>query len=212
VAICISPIAARYPRQQVNPSRKTEQHTIMAIDPTDPTSAHARNRSMFSVFLIPLLVIAADQASKWWILTVAQLPIIGKIEISSIFDLTFVQNYGVSFGQLRADSPIERWGLVVLSGVIALIFAIWLVRSDRSLTRLALACVIGGAIGNMIDRVRFGYVVDFFDFSGLGFPWVFNVADAAINIGAALLIIDMLLEPKVKPETTAPPGSPDKPA
>ncbi|MCU0881769.1 MAG: signal peptidase II [Hyphomonadaceae bacterium] len=144
---------------------------------------------------------AADQLSKWWILNVVQLQIIGKVEISAIFDLTFVKNYGVSFGQLRADSPIERWGLVALSGAIALIFTIWLIRSDRWLTRLALAIVIGGAIGNMIDRVRFGYVVDFFDFSGLHFPWIFNVADVAINIGALLLIIDLLLEPK--PEKAA---------
>lgn len=166
------------------------------IDPTDPNGAHARNRRLFSIFLIPLLVIAADQAVKWWILNVVQLQLIGKVEISAIFDLTFVKNYGVSFGQLRADSPIERWGLVALSGVIALVFTIWLTRSDRWLTRLALAVVIGGAIGNMIDRVRFGYVVDFFDFSGLHFPWIFNVADVAINIGALLLIIDLLLEPK----------------
>jgi signal peptidase II len=175
------------------------------IDPTDVNGAHARNRQVFSIFLLPLLVIAGDQAMKWWILNVVQLQLLGKIEISAIFDLTFVKNYGVSFGQLRADSPLERWGLVALSGVIATVFAIWLVRSDRGLTRLALALVIGGAVGNMIDRVRFGYVVDFFDFSGMHFPWIFNVADVAINVGAGLLILDMFLEPKARPTPQAAP-------
>lgn len=137
-------------------------------------------------------VIGADQLSKYWVLAIIRLQEIGKIELSSVFDLTFVRNAGVSFGLLHADGQIERWGLVVMSGVISCAFLWWLRSAERSLSAVALGLVIGGAIGNLIDRARFGFVVDFLDFSGLWFPWVFNVADAAITIGAALLILDYM--------------------
>jgi signal peptidase II len=146
-------------------------------------------------------VLALDQASKYWVVNILRLPEIGKIEISSLFDLTMLRNYGISFGAFTADADWERWALVGLSGVIATIFAVWLTRAKRGLTILALALVIGGAVGNMIDRVRFGYVVDFFDFSGMYFPWVFNVADSAITLGAILLAIDMLLNPDEPPQS-----------
>jgi signal peptidase II len=129
------------------------------------------------------------------------LPEVGKIELSSIFDLTMVWNYGVSFGALKADVAWERWALVGLSAIIASIFAVWLTRAKRRQTILALALVIGGAIGNMIDRIRFGAVADFLDFSALHFPWVFNVADAAISLGALLLALDMLLNPDEPPQS-----------
>lgn len=141
---------------------------------------------------LALAVIGADQLSKFWIVSITRLPEIGKIELSGVFDLTFVRNAGVSFGLLHADGQIERWGLVVMSGAIACAFVWWLRSAERHLSALALGLVIGGAVGNLIDRARFGYVVDFLDFSGMYFPWVFNVADASITIGAALLILDYL--------------------
>jgi signal peptidase II len=146
-------------------------------------------------------VLALDQLSKYWIINVLMLPEIGKIELSAFFDLTMVWNYGVSFGALKADAVWERWALVALSGVIATIFAVWLTRASRAQTILALSLVIGGAIGNMIDRIRFGAVADFLDFSALYFPWVFNVADSAITLGAALLALDMLLNPEEPPQS-----------
>lgn len=138
-------------------------------------------------------VLALDQATKGWILGPLRLAERGAIELSSIFDLTFVRNYGVSFGLLRAGSEFERWLLVAMSVVISAVFAAWMRTAERRLTAIALGLVIGGAIGNMIDRVRFGYVVDFLDFSGLYFPYVFNVADAAISVGAGLLVLDFAL-------------------
>jgi signal peptidase II len=140
-------------------------------------------------------VLALDQLSKHWVINVLELPKLGKIEISSLFDLTMEWNYGVSFRVLAADTMWERWALVGLSAMISLIFAIWLSRAKRVQTMLALSLVIGGAIGNMTDRIRFGAVVDFLDFSALYFPWVFNVADSAITLGAILLALDMLLHP-----------------
>jgi len=156
----------------------------------------AKDRILLGLVPATLLFIA-DQVSKWWILEQIQLPRLGRIEISPIFDLTMVWNYGVSFGLLKAGSEWERWGLVVLSGVISAVFAVWLARAERRLTALALGVVIGGALGNMVDRIRYGAVADFLDFSGLYFPYVFNVADAAITIGAAVLFLDLMFnDPK----------------
>lgn len=154
-------------------------------------------------FALAGLVFAADQLTKFWVLdTLAFSPPgcleahIGcqRMELSPLFDLTMVWNHGVSFGLFRADSPIGRWVLVAVTGAIAAGFSIWLTRTRRDLRICALAAIVGGAAGNLIDRIAYGAVADFFDFSGLGFPWVFNVADAAINVGAALLLTDFLLE------------------
>jgi signal peptidase II len=122
----------------------------------------------------------------------------GKIELSPIFDLTMTWNRGVSFGAFQADG-LARWGLFVVIGAIAVGFSIWLFRAERWLTALALAMVVGGAVGNLIDRARFGAVVDFLDFSGLYFPWIFNVADASISVGAAVLLLDQVLAGRKQP-------------
>ena len=160
-------------------------------------------------FALAAFILAADQASKFWILEVLRLPSIGSIEVLPFFNLTMVWNRGVSFGLLAADSEIGRWGLVILSGVISLVFAVWLLKVARWSTVLALGLVIGGAIGNMIDRIRFGAVADFFDFGRI-FPWVFNVADSAITIGAILLAIDLIRHPDDQP--TPPASTADGPA
>ncbi|MBY0564274.1 MAG: signal peptidase II [Hyphomonadaceae bacterium] len=151
--------------------------------------------------ILSAIVFVVDQISKWLILGPGRFSPPGCleagvncrfVELSPIFDLHMVWNRGVSFGLLRADSDVGRWALVALMLVIAGIFANWLRTADRRLTAVALGLVIGGALGNVIDRIRFGAVADFFDFSGLWFPWVFNVADAAITVGAVLLAIDMI--------------------
>ena len=152
------------------------------------------------VLLVPLIV-ALDQLSKWFVLQVPAFNAMGcldntqrcgQIEVASIFDLSMTWNRGISFGTFQADG-IMRWFLVVMTSAIAIGFALWLIRAVRSWTAFALALVVGGAIGNVIDRVRFGAVVDFLDFSGLYFPYIFNVADAAITVGAVLLFADQFL-------------------
>jgi signal peptidase II len=133
----------------------------------------------------------------------------GGVEVSSVVDLTMVWNRGVSFGMLQADSGLGRWALVVFAAGVAILLAVWLRRVRRPFAAIALGLVIGGAIGNMIDRARFGAVVDFIDFSGpwfgwaiggwaVGFPWVFNAADAAINVGAAFLVLELILDRRPK--------------
>lgn len=153
---------------------------------------------IISVLLIAI-IIAADQFSKFYVLNTIKLDQIGHLEISRIFDLTMVWNQGVSFGALRASNEFGRWALVGLAGIISILFFFWMLREPRKLSRFALVLIIGGAIGNMIDRVRIGAVADFLDFSGLGFfPWVFNIADCCVVIGAGLLMLDMFLAPEDK--------------
>jgi len=159
-----------------------------------------RLRLLFAGLIIPL-VVALDQWSKHQILGDPRFNALGcldgskgcgKIELSSIFDLSMVWNRGMSFGALQSEG-IMRWVLFAVTLVIAIGFAVWLFRAARWLTGLALTLVIAGAIGNMIDRARFGAVVDFLDFSGLMFPYVFNVADTAVTVGAILLFLDQFL-------------------
>lgn len=147
----------------------------------------ARSNPLFWKGVIAAIVIAAlDQLSKFWIVHQVKLPQKGKIEISGIFDLTYVQNYGASFGMLSG----ARWLLAALSIAIASGLVYWLGELKRPVAGIGAAFVIGGALGNLYDRIAYGYVVDFFDFSGLMFPWVFNIADAAINVGIAFILLD----------------------
>ena len=159
-----------------------------------------RFRMMLVLGLIPIVVIL-DQWTKYLVLNEPRFNALGcldrteacgKIEVSSIADLTMVWNRGISFG-LGQSEGIMRWVLFAVTLAIAIGFSIWLFRAARWLTGLALALVVGGAIGNMIDRVRFGAVVDFIDFSDVWFKYVFNVADSAVTIGAILLFLDQFL-------------------
>lgn len=162
-------------------------------------------------------VFALDQATKYWILEGLQFSPPGcleshfgcrKIEISGIFDLSMNWNYGVSFGMLTAGGALSRWALVLLQLGIAGMFVWWMRSAERRITAWALGFVVGGALGNLMDRVRFGAVTDFIDFSGpwftlgsipVGFPWIFNVADASITVGALLLAYDFLRHGEGKP-------------
>lgn len=142
---------------------------------------------------LAVLTLVLDQLSKWWVVGPLDLVAKGQVPVlSPVFNLTFVANRGVSFGFLTADGDFGRWALFVFSAVIAGGFALYARKLDRRLPAVAVGLVIGGAIGNMIDRARYGYVVDFLDFNGLFFPWVFNVADSGITVGMALLVLDSL--------------------
>ncbi len=148
------------------------------------------NRHGWTAYGLALAIIVLDQLSKHWILFVYDLPTRVSEQVVGPFYLTMVWNQGVSFGLLRADQDLGRWLLVAFSVLVAIALAIWARRGDRTLMALALGLVMGGAIGNAIDRARFGAVVDFIDVSRLYFPWVFNIADAAISVGVVLLLLD----------------------
>ncbi|MEO1251605.1 MAG: signal peptidase II [Pseudomonadota bacterium] len=152
--------------------------------------AHARSNSLFWRGAGAAVIIAAlDQLSKYWIVQQVRLPDRGKIEISGVFDLTYVQNYGASFGMLSG----MRYFLAALSIGISIGLLYWLGNLRRAIPAAGVAFVVGGALGNLYDRLAYGYVVDFLDFSGLMFPWVFNIADASINVGIALILLDAWL-------------------
>ena len=141
-------------------------------------------------------IFVVDQASKYAITDLLGLDeLTAERVIAPIFNLRFVANHGVSLGLLHADTNLMRWGLVAMTGIIAALVALWMTRERNRQDRIALGLILGGAIGNILDRVRFGYVVDFADLHfGDWRPFlVFNVADAAITIGVLVLLVRALL-------------------
>lgn len=142
---------------------------------------------------LAIAVIAADQASKAWLYT--YLVSTGRriVEVLPFFNLVAVWNYGVSFGILNAGPSAGTWAFVGLALTIVIVLAIWVAKADRVLPAVALGLVIGGALGNVIDRIRLGAVFDFIDLHAMGVHfWAFNVADSGISIGVALLLMDSL--------------------
>ena len=141
------------------------------------------------------IVFFSDQLVKWVVVEHLQLPSRGAIDVLPIFRLTWVGNHGVSMGFLTATTPLGRWLLVALTVAIAIGVLVWLWREKVRGDALALGLVLGGALGNISDRLRFGFVVDFLDlhFGDIHPFLVFNVADAAITIGVLLLLLRALL-------------------
>ena len=173
----------------------------MGVEEAPPHPA-AFTRWGVMAYAVAAVVVALDQLSKYWVLDVAHLADRSPIRILPIFQLTLVWNPGVSFGLLRADSPTGRWLLVAFALAIVIALAVWARRMSRPLLALSVGLMLGGALGNnLIDRVRFGAVADFLDFHALFFPWVFNVADSAISIGVALLLLDSFVHSRDRAAT-----------
>ena len=179
-----------------------EEEAAPAAEPIDyqpfraPLPAELRLKRTRSVSLvIAFLVFALDQATKWVVAYPLQLEFRVTIELADFFNLTFVKNTGVSLGLLSADGELGRWLLVAMTAAIAIFVALWLWREKRRDDSTALALVLGGALGNIVDRTRLGYVLDFADLHfGEWRPFlVFNVGDAAITIGVLLLLVRALL-------------------
>ncbi|MBW6401471.1 signal peptidase II [Roseomonas sp. HJA6] len=150
-------------------------------------------------------ILVSDQLSKWWILEVARLPEVGRIPLFEAgpfsLDLTMVWNRGVTFGMFAGEGPWHHLALALVAAAIVAFLIRWMARAENRLTAIALGAVAGGAIGNVIDRVRFGGVVDFVDAAGWGWHWyVFNIADAAIVCGVIALVADALFRPKPRPK------------
>ncbi|MCX7354546.1 MAG: signal peptidase II [Alphaproteobacteria bacterium] len=142
--------------------------------------------------LIAVFIVALDQASKWWLLE-----LMGRdprvIEVTPFFNLVLGLNRGVSFG-LFDSAEMGPWPFLLLAAAITVALLVWLAKAGQRWTATALGLIIGGAVGNAIDRVRFGGVVDFLDFHALGRHWpAFNVADSAICIGVIMILIESLL-------------------
>ncbi len=153
-----------------------------------------------AAWVTALAFFVTDQVTKWLVDGPLGLKAQGdQLLLLPIFDLTRVHNYGISLGLFQAESDTGRWILVALTAAIAGLVAFWITREDKRGDQLALAMVLGGALGNIVDRVRLGYVLDFLDlhFGAVRPFYVFNVADAAISIGVVILLIRALL---VRPE------------
>jgi signal peptidase II len=136
----------------------------------------------------------ADQAHKAWMLYVYDIAARGIVRIASFFDLVLVWNRGISYGLFPQESALGRLGLILFAFGASAGLAAWLARVDTKLTAVSIGLIIGGAIGNAIDRILYGAVADFFSLHAFGFQWyVFNIADAAIVAGVVGLLYDSLV-------------------
>jgi signal peptidase II len=166
-------------------------------DMSDTQKALVQSASRWSTlvwFAIAAVVVFADMETKRW--ASDSLELYRPQELLSWFNLTLAHNYGAAFSFLSDAGGWQRWLFMVLAGSVTLVLFVWLVRLPRGewRTGLALGLIIGGAVGNLVDRVRLGYVVDFIDVHYGGWHWpAFNIADSAITCGVILLLLDALL-------------------
>ena len=157
-----------------------------------------RNSRLGPGIIAAIAVLILDQASKVWLLFVFDIAHRGAVRVTPFFDLVLAWNVGISFGWFQNDSQIAQISLMVVKAVAVIVLAIWMTRSRTSIATLALGLIIGGAVGNGIDRFAYGAVVDFALFhlqiGGNTYNWyVFNLADVAIVAGVAALLYDSFL-------------------
>lgn len=148
-------------------------------------------------YLLACLIVVIDQLTKYWVSSVFSYG--ETLELLPVLNLTLVHNMGAAFSFLSDAGGWQRWFFAAVSLVVSVVLVVWLYRlpARQTLLATALALVLGGAIGNLWDRVVLGYVIDFIDFHYQSHHWpAFNVADAAITLGAALLILESFLAPK----------------
>lgn len=146
-------------------------------------------------FAIALAIFLADQLTKWIVTEPLELRSVGQIYLLPVFNLTWTENFGISLGLFNAETNLGRWILVAVTSAIAIGVAFWIGREKALWDKAALGMILGGALGNILDRIRHGYVVDFADLHFGDFrPFlVFNVGDAAISIGVVILLVRAFL-------------------
>lgn len=143
-------------------------------------------------YAVAAAIVLADQLSKWWILAAVMDPP-REIALLPFFNLILAWNRGVSFGFLGELGWIGPWLLSGLAIAIVIALTVWLSRLSDRYNAISIGLIIGGALGNVIDRLRFGAVVDFLDVHAAGYHWpAFNLADSAITVGVAFLLIESL--------------------
>ncbi len=140
------------------------------------------------------LTLALDQGSKWWMLEVYGIQDRGVVAVAPFLNLVYVKNRGISYGLFQLDHQLGQWLLAGFAGAVILVLAVWLARGITSkLVAASVGLIMGGAVGNAVDRLLLGGVADFFQIHAFGYHWyVFNVADAAIVAGVAGLLYDSL--------------------
>jgi signal peptidase II len=142
---------------------------------------------------IAALTVLVDQVHKAWMLYVYDIGAKGSVAITPFFDLVLVWNRGISYGLLPQEGALGRFGLILFAFAASFALAAWLARLAAPLGAASIGLIIGGAIGNAIDRIAYGAVADFFSLHAFGYQWyVFNIADAAIVAGVAGLLYESL--------------------
>ncbi len=163
-----------------------------------PSTVSTRRRLVLLGLLAAAAAVAVDQSIKLWLLFGFDLPLRGVVHLAPFLDLVPVWNFGISYGLFPQASPLGQWGLLAVKAIAVALLAIWLARAGTRLTALALGLIIGGALGNSIDRLVYGAVFDFVSLhlttANFSFRWyVFNFADVAIVAGVAALLYETLL-------------------
>ncbi len=156
-------------------------------------------------FLVALLTLALDQASKLYLLFVDVLTLREPLRLAPFLDLIVVWNRGISYGMFQQHTELGRWALTLISIAAAIGLSVWMRRTTSRLLAVALGLIVGGALGNAIDRIAYGAVFDFIHFHVGSFSWyVFNVADAAIVAGVIGLLYDSFVLEKRRVEAAKP--------
>jgi signal peptidase II len=150
--------------------------------------------------VVAAAVVVIDQAAKLWLLFGFDLPDRGRVALTPFLDVVLAWNTGISFGMFQQAGPLGQWALFALKAIAVALLALWLIRTGSRLSGLALGLIIGGAIGNAIDRLVHGAVMDFVLFHLTGATWtfqwsVFNLADTAIVAGVIGLLYESLVAP-----------------
>lgn len=159
-----------------------------------PMAKMAFNLHVRFGLLVAALTLIADQATKYAVLSSARLEMGERITVTPFFDLVLAMNKGISYGLFQQDGALGRWFLVMVNVAAIGLFTVWLFRVNTRLMAAAIGLLIGGALGNGIDRALYGAVVDFVSLHALGYRWyVFNVADTAIVAGVIGLLYDAIL-------------------
>ncbi len=161
------------------------------------TDTNTQRKYAFAGLSLALILFVIDQITKYLVRGYV-LDNGGSVEITGFFNLSYVWNEGVSFGMMQSQTHWEIWGLIAIAAAITALFAVILWRADRLITAMGCGTIIGGSIGNIVDRIQFGAVYDFLDFHAYGYHWPsFNVADSCVLIGIAIIAYDSLfLTPK----------------
>jgi signal peptidase II len=150
-------------------------------------------RPMVLGIAVTVAAFVADQLSKAWVLFASGLPDGEVVRVAPFMDLTLVWNRGISYGLFQQESELGRWALVVFSVVAVVVLSVWMLRTGKRRVAVFLALIMGGALGNLVDRVAYGAVVDFVYLHAFGWSWyVFNLADAWIVAGVGGLLYDSL--------------------
>lgn len=140
------------------------------------------------------IIFVLDQMSKWIVLNHLMVPP-HTLPVTSFFNIVLAWNRGVSFGLLSSNNPYGVWILASIAFAFAAVLTFWVWRAETKIMALAFGLVLGGAVGNLLDRLRFGAVTDFLDFHAYGYHWyTFNIADSAIVFGVGLILLEYLKE------------------